>query len=317
MQLDMTNLYLIRENHNLPNHSWPMRGRPEEVQRHMQQLLRKAANPTPPIPALTSSRRMTLHTETIFAMGQCQSQPRQKPTTKGTHPFQNSRNPTYGHCLNHYLLDGTATVATTRGPTPRSTSLRMVRAEKVTSRLMVQNSELQEDGEDCPQAWEKREERGEGPDSSDEPDEDHNAAAGAAPSSPTGPPPTLTTAQRARLHALLQKRDAQGRVPYDLDQYNTDAEMWTAYRTALRTSYRSHRKQQRAMGTWSKDQARWTSTPQHGLGARERSPLAHYPDDATLGGHPFQGDVRELRWQVRAVSEAGYRFLRGKTPKTI
>ncbi|OLP79745.1 Copia protein [Symbiodinium microadriaticum] len=178
MQLDVTNLYLMRENHNLPNHSWPMRGRPEEVQRHMEQLLRKAANPTPPIPALNSSRRMTLHTETIFAMGQCQSQPRQKPTTKGTHPFQNSRNPTYGHCLNHYLLDGTATVATTRGSTPRSTSLRMVRAEKVTSRLMVQSSELQEDGEDCPQAWEKREERGEDPDSSDEPDEDHNAAAG-------------------------------------------------------------------------------------------------------------------------------------------
>ena len=49
---------------------------------------------------------------------------------------------------------------------------------------------------------------------------------------PEGPPPVLTAAQRARLHQLLQQRDAEGRVPYGLDDYDTDAAMWAAYRRA-------------------------------------------------------------------------------------
>ena len=105
-----------------------------------------------------------------------------------------------------------------------------------------------------------RPDRGENPESSKQLSEDYNeprddrmtTAASAAPPSPTGPPPTLTAQQRARLDELLQQRDAQGRVTYQLDKYTTNASMWAAYRVALKTSYRNRRKQPRAMGTWSR-----------------------------------------------------------------
>ncbi|OLP90351.1 hypothetical protein AK812_SmicGene28073 [Symbiodinium microadriaticum] len=49
---------------------------------------------------------------------------------------------------------------------------------------------------------------------------------------PEGTPPPLTAQQRARLHAILQARDPDGRVPYGLDKYKGDAAKWAAYRFA-------------------------------------------------------------------------------------
>ena len=45
---------------------------------------------------------------------------------------------------------------------------------------------------------------------------------------PAGTPPQLTPQQRARLHALLRQRDADGKVPgpYDLGKYAGDAAAW-------------------------------------------------------------------------------------------
>ena len=142
-----------------------------------------------------------------------------------------------------------------------------------------------------------RPDRGENPESSKQLSEDYNeprhdrmtTAASAAPPSPTGPPPTLTAQQRARLHELLQQRDAQGRVTYQLDKYTTNASMWAAYRVALKTSYRNHFKQPRAMGTWSRIKP--GGPTRH---ARETALLDHAdnasalpcPDDRKTEGHP-------------------------------
>ena len=100
---------------------------------------------------------------------------------------------------------------------------------------------------------------------------------------PAGTPPQLTPQQRARLHALLRQRDADGKVPYDLDKYAGDAAAWTAYRKATKDSYRAFRKRSRAAGTWEKDDARGWGPPGTAPRptSRDRSPLPrrrHPPD---------------------------------------
>ena len=42
-----------------------------------------------------------------------------------------------------------------------------------------------------------------------------------------------------------------------LDQYATDEVKWRAYRRAVKTGYREHRKAQRAQGVWTKDKETW------------------------------------------------------------
>ena len=59
---------------------------------------------------------------------------------------------------------------------------------------------------------------------------------------PTTTSSRLTSGQRNRLRQLLQERDADGTVPYGLDRYDNDEDMWRAYRAATKAAYRSHRK---------------------------------------------------------------------------
>ena len=88
------------------------------------------------------------------------------------------------------------------------------------------------------------------------PDNDSTQTSGMAPPSPVGPPPQLSAQQKARLQALLKQRDEYGRAPFGLDEFNTDAEMWAAYRRSQKASYREYRKRERVAGTWTKDQQR-------------------------------------------------------------
>ena len=76
---------------------------------------------------------------------------------------------------------------------------------------------------ECPLAEEEEEEE----------DDEENAAR--APPLPAGPPPRLNPQQRARLHELLQQRDAEGRVPYNLDAYTTGSGQLTAVPPTLHT----------------------------------------------------------------------------------
>ena len=105
---------------------------------------------------------------------------------------------------------------------------------------------------------------------------------------PEGTPPPLTAQQRARLHAILQARDPDGRVPYGLDKYKGDAAKWAAYRRALKASYRAHRKRKRADGTWSKDDYRGWGPLQHreptpgGQPLRDREPLQRLRERSPL-----------------------------------
>ena len=62
--------------------------------------------------------------------------------------------------------------------------------------------------------------------------QDAEECANLAPPRPAGPPPKLTEQQRARLHELLQLRDAEGNNPYNLEEFGTDSEKWAAYRKA-------------------------------------------------------------------------------------
>ena len=99
---------------------------------------------------------------------------------------------------------------------------------------------------------------------------------------PVGPPPQLSAQQKARLQALLKQRDEYGRAPFGLDEFNTDAEMWAAYRRSQKASYREYRKRERVAGTWTKDQQRGGHTPR----GRERSPLPRRPRHQD-GGEPY------------------------------
>ena len=114
------------------------------------------------------------------------------------------------------------------------------------------------------------------------PDNDSTQASGMAPPSPVGPPPQLSAQQKARLQALLKQRDEHGRAPFGLDEFNTDAEMWAAYRRSQKASYREYRKRERVAGTWTKDQQRGGHTPR----GRERSPLPRRRRHQD-GGEPY------------------------------
>ena len=110
---------------------------------------------------------------------------------------------------------------------------------------------------------------------------------------PVGAPPPLTAQQRARLHAILQTRDPDGKVPYGLDNYTGDAAKWAAYRRAVKASYRAHRKRKRADGTWEKDDYRGWGPLQHReprgeLRSRDRQPLPRLRERSPL---PRRRDV--------------------------
>ena len=96
------------------------------------------------------------------------------------------------------------------------------------------------------------------------PDNDSTQASGMAPPSPVGPPPQLSAQH------------------FGLDEFNTDAEMWAAYRRSQKASYREYRKRERVAGTWTKDQQRGGHTPR----GRERSPLPRRRRHQD-GGEPY------------------------------
>ena len=96
---------------------------------------------------------------------------------------------------------------------------------------------------------------------------------GASVPEPEGTPSRFSAQQKARRQELLQKRDSDGNLPYGLDRYANDEEMWQAYRQNSKASYRAHRKRTRADGTWNKDDNRgWGSTQGSEGHSRGRQP---------------------------------------------
>ncbi|OLP85716.1 Pentatricopeptide repeat-containing protein, chloroplastic [Symbiodinium microadriaticum] len=117
---------------------------------------------------------------------------------------------------------------------------------------------------------------------------------------PVGPPSRVSAAQRARLHELLQQRDAHGRAPFHLDDYDNDSGKWAAYRRAVKERYREHRKRKRAEGTWEKTSTgegpllravpRLGQTVHHFL-VNEEPSICRY---AVCGGQIYEKSFREV-----------------------